>query len=82
MNAFKKYDRIPPPYATLFALGVVMVLGALLVFTQRDAVPFGLGIILGGILAIATKAAAEASDRQTWQRVRALFLGKEDDGPK
>ncbi len=82
MGIFKKYDRIPPPYSTFLALGAVTVLGLFLVFSKGEAVSFGMGFIVGGVFAIALKAVAEASDRQAWQRVRALFRGKDSDDPR
>lgn len=82
MGIFKKFDRIPPPYSTFLALGAVTVLGLLLFLSQGEAALFGLGCIAGGVFAIALKAAAEASDRQVWQRVRALFGGKNAGGPR
>jgi len=82
MNIFKKYDRIPAPYSTILALGLVALLGLFFIFWPHETRSLGIGIILGGILSIAFKAAAEVSDRETWRRVRTLFGGKHDDASR
>lgn len=76
MNIFKKYDRIPSPYSTIIALGIVALVGLFFIFWSDDTRLLGVGVIMGGFFSIILKAGAEASDREMWQRVRRLFKGK------
>ena len=78
MNIFKKYDRIPSPYSTILALSIVSLIGLFFIFWPYQTRLLGIGIFVGGFLSIVFKALAEVSDRETWQRVRALFGGKQD----
>ena len=82
MNFFKKYDRIRSPYSTILTLAFVSAVGLYFVFWPHETGLLGVGIIVGGFTAIALKAAAEVSDRETWQRVRSLFGGKHDDSSR
>ena len=84
MNILKKYDRIPSPYSTIIALGFVAILGLFFIYWSREtrSLGIGIGIVLGGFISIAMKAAAEASDREAWQRVRRLFGSKPRDSSK
>jgi|GEM_PF-7123680 len=78
MNIFKKYDRIRAPYSTIISLTQVVLLGVFLIFWPHDTRLLGVGIILGGFLAMLLKTACEISDREAWARVRAFFGGKRD----
>jgi hypothetical protein len=73
MNIFKKWDRIPRPYSTILALVEVSLLGLFLIIWKDETRLLGFGIVAGGFLFIIFKAAAEVSDRETWQRIRRFF---------
>ncbi len=79
MKKLMKRDRIPPPYSSALAFGIVALGGLILEICFRSVGFLGLGIILGGGLALMLKSAAEASDREIWQHLRWL-IGRS--GPK
>jgi hypothetical protein len=82
MNFFRKHDRIRSPYSTILALVSVSALGLYFVVWSHETGLLGVGVIVGGFAAIVMKAAAEASDRETWQRLRSFFGGNHDDGSR
>jgi hypothetical protein len=73
MNFLKSLDVISPPYSTIASLAIVSCLGVSLIFWGEPLRVLGVGIIAGGYMSIALKAAAEASDHETWQRIQRLF---------
>ncbi len=65
MDIFRRIDSIPAPYSTLLALVVTTLAGLfLLVFNDDRMGLVGLGMIIGGALALLLKKTAEMSDKE------------------
>ena len=79
MNVLRKLDRIRSPYSTVVALLVVGLVGGYFVWRGAETRSLGIGMMVGGVLVIVLKAAAEVSDREVWRRVRMVFGGKTEE---
>jgi|TARA_Y100000310_G_C20679507_1_gene815080 uncharacterized membrane protein YjjP (DUF1212 family) len=65
VDIFRRIDSIPAPYSTLLALVVTTLAGLfLLVFNDDRMGLVGLGMIIGGALALLLKKTAEMSDKE------------------
>lgn len=78
----KKYDRIPSPYSTYLAIIGVGIFGLLFIVIIPDFEQLGIGIIIGGLLSLILKIAAECSDREVLTNVLNYLGLRKDDGKK
>lgn len=77
MNIFRKIDSIPPPYSTLLAMLVTTLLGLFLLMLNDSRLGMvGVGMIIGGAVALLLKKTAEMSDKDFLSNLSSLLHRK------